>query len=1190
MATGKAPNGKPYADNRHVEPSQCHGIVSRPLRFAAIATVLCVAALSANAYNLAHRWSFNGDYSDSVGTLIATPTGSPTFNSGMLVLPGGSKGTANVDLGENALSVGSDCITIEIWARQNLALKFARIFDYYNGTGTTEDKENDIYMAWNTGNNSYTTDKVEVKSGGSVKFGSTNTMQPYLQGTMYHISMIFLANANGSTTVSWAKRNTVSGVVEKSYSTTISSWTLTAFHTLAGSPHLHLGCSLYGESDPNADYDEVRIFSGVVGAEQLTANAILGPDAAVTNGADSATGFTIPANATFNFPDGVYSGNAFTVAGAVTFEAGAKIVFDTANTASASMTFSAASYSLPSGVSSVLDMVELTDSTGYEATLSGMTITVAPRNVATWTGAAGDGDWQTAGNWKNGNVPDSGTAVTISGSAVNLNLPVGTTFACASLYIDVCTFTADCDWRGLAVTPTIGSAANLNGHVLTLNNLEANAGASFTNTSATAGEVRFYADGNPAAVTEATFVTGIANLTTAANAKIAIVRTNASSASGTLNIGAAHNHTAFRVGNGTLSLTSAGIVGAASSGAGYLEVTGGTINVNSGGLYIGETGTGMCTQNGGEVNTSAGDVCLGKNSGVSGTYTLDDGNLMPDYWLHVGQNGIGTFTQNGGNVVMNNATIKGGNWLCLAEAAGGNGTYIMNGGYLEVGTSAKGGGIFPGRRGTGRFELNGGTVLTPAFLNQTGHSKVILNGGTIKVSKDSGTGNTDQYSGEYGIFKGIGNLVFGSRATTLDTNGHNTMITNCTYVTSQGGSAFVKCGEGRLTVDVVPPVDTLTVSNGTFAVSANSDNTATAWLAHRWSFNGDYSDSVGTLTATPTGSPMFSNGMLVLPGGSKGTANVDLGANALSVGSDSVTIEIWARQNQALEYARIFDYYNWTGTVEDKKDDIYMAWNTANNSYATDKVEVKSGGSVKFGEVNTMQPYSQGTMYHISMVFHANADGSTTVRWAKRNTASGVVEKSSSNTISNWTLTAFHTLAGSPHLHLGCSLYGESDPKADYDEVRVWSGALSDAALTLSAQKGPNATTTDLAKIAARTLELNSAATLEIASGSTFTQPIVKGNGTVSGGTLKVADSLVTKCGETLFASGTVDLTDAKVVLSDPANLERTGPFSFLKASVGQTLTIVGTPRAIGLPKGWRLRIKGDSADITVSGFNISVK
>jgi hypothetical protein len=158
---------------------------------------------------------------------------------------------------------------------------------------------------------------------------------------------------------------------------------------------------------------------------------------------------------------------------------------------------------------------------------------------------------------------------------------------------------------------------------------------------------------------------------------------------------------------------------------------------------------------------------------------------------------------------------------------------------------------------------------------------------------------------------------------------------------------------------------------------------------------------------------------------------------------------------------------------------------------------------------------------------------------------------------------------------------------------------LNEAALTLSAQMGPDATAADLAAVVAkngeaapaeRTLELNSAATLEIASGTTVSQPVVKGNGTVSGGTLKVSDSLVVKAGETLLASGTVDLTDAKVVLSDPENLERLGPFTFLKAPSGQTLNIVGTPEVVGVPSGWELSVRGDSARIAKKGFVIIVR
>ena len=628
-------------------------------------------------------------------------------------------------------------------------------------------------------------------------------------------------------------------------------------------------------------------------------------------------------------------------------------------------------------------------------------------------------------------------------------------------------------------------------------------------------------------------------------------------------------------------------------------LSGGSIYLRTGTLDVGNYGTGTFTQNGGDVSTGADDVRVGMYNGSTGAYTLNDGNLTPKYWLHVGRQGNGTFIQNGGNAIMTGATIVQGNWLCIGEAETGSGRYVMNGGYLEAGTGAKGGGIFLGRAGNGRFDMNGGTVFTPAFVCQNGDSLVLLNGGTIKVSKDSGTGNTNQHTGEYAIFKDIDDLVFGSRATTLDTNGHDTKIMNCGYEPLPN-SAFVKSGTGKLTVAAVPPVDTLTVSNGTFAVSADSDNTATAWLAHRWSFNDNYSDSVGGSTGTvighsdqlsfevsPLGGKMVKMASTNTSNNSTDGASLDLGALVWGLGD--VTIEIWGRQNAVRNYGRIIDYGYGTANY------FYMAWSNGTDG-SKDKLGVRKGSTSAFDVVGGMSPYELGTLYHISVSFKRNDDGSTSITWQRRNVETGAVEKSGGRTLTAWTLDKL----GAAHFYIGHSQWSsDKDANASYDEVRVWRGVLNEAALTLSAQKGPDATAADLAAVVAkngeaapaeRTLELNSAATLEIASGTTVTQPVVKGNGTVSGGTLKVSDSLVVKCGETLLASGTVDLTDAKVVLSNPENLASTGSFNFLKASDGQSLTIVGTPTAVGLPRGWMLRMKGDSARISKGGFVILVK
>ena len=183
--------------------------------------------------------------------------------------------------------------------------------------------------------------------------------------------------------------------------------------------------------------------------------------------------------------------------------------------------------------------------------------------------------------------------------------------------------------------------------------------------------------------------------------------------------------------------------------------------------------------------------------------------------------------------------------------------------------------------------------------------------------------------------------------------------------------------------------------------------------------------------------------------------------------------------------------------------------------------------------------------------------------------------------------------------YLGHSHFSQDlDANAKYDEVRIWNGVLTADALTLSAQKGPDATAADLAAVVAkngeaapaeRTLELNSAATLEIASGTTVTQPVVKGSGTIEGGTLVVSDKIVVNVGEYIEASGTIDLSNAKIELADPENLATA--FTFLKTATGQTLTVTGVPTPVNLPKRWKVSVSADgTCRIGKRGFIILVK
>ncbi len=915
---------------------------------------------------------------------------------------------------------------------------------------------------------------------------------------------------------------------------------------------------------------------------------------------------------------------------------------------------------------------------------SNITLVQDGAKSATWTGGGNDGNPANPANWevKLGTlvianaIPDANTAVLMQGQNINMQWPEYLT--CASFQIGNCTFTADCDWRWLSVTPSISGTANLNGHVLTLNHLVAVAGSSFSNSSQTDGEVRFYADGGTVTATEATFIDNIANLTTAANAKIAIIRSEGD-ASGTLNVGAANNHTVFRALEGTISMTANGQVGMVNGGVGYLDISGGTLNfctardrglqlgtanarsyvnissgkllanwidaghdnvtectivqtggevetgvnnngniwlgrnargsatyilsggsiyLRSGTLDVGNYGAGVFVQDGGTITLGNGDFRVGEFGGANGAYTLNDGTITGKYWMRVGDQNkaIGAFTQNGGTVTFNVGSNNDGNWVDIAEKTGGNGAYTINGGTLEVGTSNNGGGIYLGwNGGAGRFVMNGGTVTTPTITSGNGGSMVVLNGGTIKVAKNGGV-NSSRHASDIGIFKNISNLVFGQTPTTVDTDGHNTKIVGCDYSTVNGG-ALTKAGAGTLTLDTLPPVDLLTVSNGVLALAASSasiDNTEHVPLRHRWSFNGSteedcLKDSITSRSATKIGSALaFADGEVTMSGDGNSTGSLNLGKGLMPSGD--ATIEIWATRTGVKTWARVLDI----GSTTD--DYFTMTWVNSGNG-SQDQVILRKK-AVDNTSNNTMV-YTDNVKYHISVTFKANSDGSTTVSWARRNVETGAVEKSSSKTYSAWTLTDL--LAG--NFYLGHSQWsGDRDANAKYDEVRIWNGVLTADALTLSAQKGPDATAADIADIVAanavseaplRVIDIASGGTLDL-GGNTLVQPVVSGGGMVINGTLTATKELRARLGDclTISSGATFNIDGVKVTFSaeDMATLAGTSrTYTLVKAASGGTITgsVLQPDTDAQLPKGWHVIQTPGSVTLRKSGMSI---
>ena len=294
-----------------------------------------------------------------------------------------------------------------------------------------------------------------------------------------------------------------------------------------------------------------------------------------------------------------------------------------------------------------------------------------------------------------------------------------------------------------------------------------------------------------------------------------------------------------------------------------------------------------------------------------------------------------------------------------------------------------------------------------------------------------------------------------------------------------GIAAFTAMGGAELNVRGV-------AGNGLGEVVLNdatlrlSGETATPTLVHRWSFNGDLADSVGSQTASQIGCDFVELGTgqgIKLSGGDHGTTCVDLGSNVLPTDGNGVTIELWARQDSAnVNNVRMLDFGDSTIHA------ILMGWRSGGAN--TDFVIVRYSPQPQALTLNELTPYSVGTMYHIALTVSQNGDGTWTVCAYKQDAKSGATLKATTFTApSGWSLANFIQT----HAYLGRAFDGDNTKDADatYDEVRIWNGVLTEAQLSANAVAGPDAI--DGGEIKANTSSIAGLASMRVgASGATI--------------------------------------------------------------------------------------------------------
>ena len=395
-----------------------NAMLTKSWKLVVATAVFCVATTSSPSYaaTLTHRWTFNSDYKDAVGNADATlgGNGSVSLSNGKAVLAGGN-GAGYLNLGAGVLGTGN-AATLELWATNiTEAANWAYLFTY--GIHDTTPK-NLITLCNRSSGLSYSRTTrnamLEGDVNGSEFIKANEIMIGMPEGMAYHYSVTFRVNG-ANTDTRWMVRDAATGFLLAEYSVTIPNLTLAGAASAGWA--LTLGHNPFTNSslDLNAGFDEVRVWDGVLGDEQLMANAIAGPDAPL-GGSEEAV--AVNAGETFTVP--TTGGYGYKTDKSVTLGAGAKIRFDTTGYFCKGLRFKAGGIVVPSG--NVLDYVELSDSANYEATMEDAnTILVQLKSTipyeSTWSGGTPStaADLANVANWTSVNA--QGAAITAAPTA-----------------------------------------------------------------------------------------------------------------------------------------------------------------------------------------------------------------------------------------------------------------------------------------------------------------------------------------------------------------------------------------------------------------------------------------------------------------------------------------------------------------------------------------------------------------------------------------------------------------------------------------------------------------------------------------------------------------------------------------------------------------------------------------------------
>lgn len=593
---------------------------------------------------------------------------------------------------------------------------------------------------------------------------------------------------------------------------------------------------------------------------------------------------------------------------------------------------------------------------------------------------------------------------------------------------------------------------------------------------------------------------------------IATVRNSAMTVKGLVQVGyddtVATVAKRFTLDGGSLNVKNSVVVGLSNAARGEVVVTN-DATVTADQVLVG--GGAVFRQSSGMVHGKNPTISfmVGNRTKSTGEYVLENGLVQSSYHFQLGTEAAsrGIYRQCGGT-----NTVLG--LVCAGWHASGTGEVYVTGGVLQQPVAKN---FRIGENGTGYMEVSekglvkcGDTALNiSGDTGNSGNGRIVLRrGGMIEAPKVYGNGgNKGRYSEFFfdgGTLKataqnspylyGLTAFAVGPFGGIVDTNGRNVRFdTPMTARASTGGGA----SSGR-----------------------------TGGLLHRWSFNGDLTDSVTGESATAEGHS-FMNGAVSLKGGARGNSCVNLGSNILPKDGSGATIELWATQRKVQDWSRMFEIGR-SGTSY-----ICMTW-VKGTEISQDMVRIYS---TSFPSVSSqMAPYTLDQEFHIAMTFKPLSSGNWQVTAYKQDAVTGrTLKKTTFETSGGWSLTT----QDQTYCYLGRTVQVNNDASADYNEVRVWDRCLEEEELTANAEAGPDhLPDTAFVKTGAGTLTLSGAntyavdtrvaeGTLALATGASLPSAtsveLVEGAGLDLGGAAQTVAGL---SGSGLVTNGTLTATD----------------------------------------------------------------